>query len=410
MRHLPALSSLLSSLLALSLAVSRPADAGGVRFEIGPGTPFLTLGAALQAAFSADTIVLRPGTYNECVTVTGLVLLTIVGKRGAVLDATGCGTAITVADGDHVTLKSLAITGATTQGILVQAAATNTVIAKTTIQDPAVDPALSVLQTGINVAGAADTTIDGVTVRGATSEGILVTSASGATVKKSKIMDGIGAGIRLDLTLGANVQKNVLQNLRAPAIWLLHEGGQGANGGGAHSFVLSNKIVSSPGGGITVAGIDNTIAKNKIDPVAAPGIEALPTDLESTYSGNTVVAPTGAAGIVAGGTSGIFEKNTVKHPAQDGFVVNGAQNTITGCKVTQAVGTAFVVGPDATNNDFLGCAATKAGADGFAVQGTANTFTKCKASGSGGLDLDDPAGGATTNLYTACKFKTSNLP
>ena len=42
------------------------------------------------------------------------------------------------------------------------------------------------------------------------------------------------------------------------------------------------------------------------------------------------------------------------------------------------------------------------------MQGTGNTFTKAKASGSGGLDLNDPAGGATTNVYTDCKFKTIN--
>ena len=40
------------------------------------------------------------------------------------------------------------------------------------------------------------------------------------------------------------------------------------------------------------------------------------------------------------------------------------------------------------------------------VDGATNTFT----SDSIGLDLNDPAGAATTNLYTDCKFKTSSVP
>jgi nitrous oxidase accessory protein NosD len=292
------LSLVLAALLTV-LSTSTRASAGGVKLDVGREAKFLfhRVNDAVAAAFSADTIIIHEGTYNECVTLTGLVLLTIIGKKGAVLDATGCGTAITIVDGDHVTLKSLTITGATTQGILVQSGATNTLIKKSTIQDNAADPGLAVLQTGITVDGAADTTIDGVTVRGATVQGILVSAASGAVVKKSTIRDGIGAGIRLDLADGADVEKNTLQNLLAPAIWLFHQGGQGSTGGATDSLVMSNKIISSPGGGIAAAGTGNTIAKNKIDPVGAAGIEALSTGGNSTYSGNTILAPTGGAGI-----------------------------------------------------------------------------------------------------------------
>jgi len=405
---------ILVALIVLVATSSTPtrSQATGVFINVGKELRWdvHTLHDALAMAFSADTIVLHPGTYNECVTVTGLIRLTIVAKKGAVLDATGCGTAITIADAGGTMLKNLTITGATTQGILVQAAASDTLIQKSTITDPAMDPASSVLQVGINVAGATDTTIDGVTIRGATVAGIVVTDASGAVLQKNKISDGTGAGVRLDLAQTAMVERNRLENLLAPAIWLFHEGGQGATGGATNSVVASNKIVASPGGGIVVAGTGNTIAKNKIDPVGAAGIEALSTGGSSTYSGNTIVTPTGGAGILAGGTADTFEKNTVKQPAHDGIVVTGDDNILTGCKVSQAAGDGFVVDALASGNDFTSCASTKAGVDGFHVDGTTNTFTKVKASGSIGLDLNDSAGAATTNLYTDCKFKTSSVP
>jgi len=63
----------------------------------------------------------------------------------------------------------------------------------------------------------------------------------------------------------------------------------------------------------------------------------------------------------------------------------------------------------ASGNRFEGTSSAKAVGDGFHVAGLGNTFTKAKASGSGGLDLNDDPGAGTTNVYTDCKFKTSNI-
>ena len=73
-------------------------------------------------------------------------------------------------------------------------------------------------------------------------------------------------------------------------------------------------------------------------------------------------------------------------------------------------GSGFAVALTASSNTFEDCGSVRAGVDGFLVAGSANTFTKAKAAGSGGFDLNDPAGGATTNVYTDCTFKSSNVP
>jgi hypothetical protein len=358
-----------------------------------------TITEGLANAFSASSIKIDPGTYTECPTVTGLVLLNIVGKKGVVIDATGCDTGLTINDGDNVTVKGLTIVGAK-QGILVKAAAPRTTVAKTTVQDPGT----AVLETGVRVDGAADVTLDKVTIRGASLRGVHVLSALRTTVRKSTITDGAGFGVRVDLGTETAVVKNTIANLGAIGIVFAHSGG----GGAADSLVASNKISAVPGA-ISVAGANNVIEKNKLTDLTNAGIFASGPGGASTYRKNTILrAPN--AGIVAGNVGDTFEKNTVKEAIGEGIDVIGDGNHFLGNKVTAATGVGVLVEATASGNDFVGTSSAKAGTDGFLVQGTGNTFTKAKASKSGGLDLNDPAGGATTNVYTDCKFKTSNLP
>lgn len=386
--------------VALVLAVATAAHA------VSPNTivnqllgPNFTLQQGIDNAFSASKIIVAPGTYTECPTVTGLVLLQIVGKKGVVIDATGCDVGLTINDGDNVTVKGITIVGAKT-GIVVKSAAQRVLVTKTTIQDPGA----GALETGVKVESAPDVTLDKVTIGGASLRGVQVLSAARTIVRKSTITGGAGLGIVVDLGTSATVVKNTIFDLGATGIAFSHSGG----GGAADSLIASNKIFAVPGG-ISVAGVNNVVEKNKLTDLTNAGIFALGPGGTSTYRKNTIVRAA-IAGIRAANSGDTFEKNTVKESIGDGFVVIGDGNQFLGNKVSAPTGTGVRVSAGADGNTFAGTAVSKAGTDGFLVQGGGNTFTKAKASKSGGLDLNDPAEGATTNAYVDCKFKTSNVP
>ncbi len=395
MPRLP-LHFLLTILTAAFVLIAAPAGAMLDRVTVSTlGGDFALLSAALGNVFSNTTITVEAGTYHECPTVTGLVLLTIVFKKGAVLDASGCDAGLTILDGEGITLKNVTIVGAK-QGMVVKPAATRVLITKSTIRDAQTDPALSVLETGVQVEGATDVTLEGVTILGATQHGVRVLTGSGAAIRKSRIADGIGDGVALIVANGAVVEKNVITNLGAFAV----------SGGGADVRVASNKIFATATG-IGVSGANAVVEKNKLTDLVGVGVLAPAGGNGGLYAKNTVVRA--ATGILAAGTLATFEKNTVKEPTGIGIDVGGDDNVFLGGKVSAAGGFGVGVRLSATGNRFEGTSSAKAVGDGFHVAGPANTFTKAKASGSGGLDLNDDAGAATTNVYTDCKFKTSNL-
>ena len=382
----------------LSVAARAYAGSPDIRVDFrGTIGTFATITEGLANAFSASKVIIAPGTYAECPTVTGLVLLTIVGKKGVVIDATGCDAGLTINDGDGITVKGLTIVGAKT-GILVNAAAQRVLITKTTVESGGVG-----IENGVYIDGAADVTIDKATLRGAMAAGVYVAGAPGVIVRKSTIADGSGIGVNVNNSAtGATIAKNTFSNLGSLAVGVY-------SAVGSDSLVQSNKILGGAGG-IEVTGGNNVIEKNTLTDLTGAGLLANGAGGPSTYRKNKLVRATAIAAIAAAGIGDTFEKNTVKEPVGDGLDVIGDGNRFIGNKVVAATGVGVLVEAGASGNTFEGTSSSKAGTDGFRVQGTGNTFTKAKASGSIELDLNDLAGGATTNVYTDCKFKTSNVP
>jgi hypothetical protein len=391
---------LLTAALALTAAACASAEAAGPTTRVDQLLgPYFTLQQGIDAAFSASKIIVAPGIYHECPVVTGLVLLTIVGKKGVVIDATGCDAGLTINDGEGITVKGLTIVGAK-QGIVVKPAAERVLLTKTTVQDSGA----GVLETGVTVESAHDVTLDKVTVLGAKTRGVQVVSALRTIVRKSTFADGAGAGVVLDNAIGATIVKNTMRNLGSLGIVLFHLGG----GGAADSLIQSNTITASAGG-IRTAGPDNVVEKNKLTDLTGIGLVASGPGGVSTFRRNTLVRVPGVA-IFAPNGGDTFERNRVKDAQGIGIEVVSHGNRFVGNKVSDATGVGVLVDAMASGNVFEGTSVSKSGADGFRVEGTGNTFVKVKASKSGGLDLNDPAAGATTNVYTDCKFKTSSLP
>lgn len=376
---------------------------------IGVPGDFPTINQAVAVAATGDTILVAAGIYPECVTVTNVDQLQLLGKRGAIIDATGCGAGITIADGTGALVKGFEITNASDHGILVQPAASEAILNKIVIRDAASAPELATLENGVSVIGASDITLDQVDIGGATVHAVYVESATATVIKRCSIRDAIGDGIRVDLGTAVKIDKNVFENLVGPAVHFFHLGGIGTTGGGVESLVVKNKVLASPGGGIVIGGANNLIEKNTIVDPGTTGIEALPNGGGSIYRKNKVTRAV-AAGIRVGGTEDTYEKNGIKDSVGTGIEINGSNNAFDGTKVINGVGDGWVVALLATGNTFESCSANKVGGDGFEVDGTFNIFVKSSAAGSGGVDLNDPAGALTTNSYIDCKFKTSTVP
>jgi hypothetical protein len=391
--------------LASFTTIARPAEAAGANRLVPKN--YATIGLALNASESGDTITVFPGTFSECVTISGLSEISVIGKHGAVINVAGCPVGVTIENGVNIVFMGFTLIGATLQGIAVQTGANDVLINKVTIATDQPDPALSSLEVGVSIVGADDVLLKDVTISGATLHAVHVMSATRTVVKQSTISDGIGDGVRVDLGTNAKIADNLMRNLLGPAIFFFHDGGVGMTGGGVESIVVRNKILDSPGGGIVIGGTNNLIQKNAVADSGGTGITALANGGGSIYRKNKVNG-SAEAGILAAGTGDTFEKNTVLGSHQDGIAVVGSMNVLTKSRVVNAMGSGFTV--TASDNTFEDCGSVRAGGDGFLVAGSANTFTKAKASDSGGLDLNDPAGGATTNVYTDCLFKSSNVP
>ena len=393
--------------LACVTTIAGPAEATGTNRVVPKN--YATIGDALNASESGDTITVFPGTFSECVTISGLSAINVIGRRGAVINVAGCPVGVTINNGVDIAFEGFELTGATLQGIAVQPGAKDVLIRQVTITTDQPYPALSSLEVGVSIDGADDVLLKDVTISGATLHAVHVMSATRTVVKQSTISDGTGDGVRVDLGTNVKIADNVMRNLLGPAIFFFHDGGVGMTGGGVESIVVQNKIIDSPGGGIVIGGSNNLIEKNAVVDSGGTGITALANGSDSLYRKNKVNG-SAEAGILAAGTGDTFEKNTVLGSHQDGIVVVGSMNVLTKSRVVDATGSGFAVAPTASENAFEDCGSVRAGADGFHVEGLANTFTQAKAAGSGGLDLNDPAGGATTNVYTDCTFKSSNLP
>jgi parallel beta-helix repeat protein len=140
---------LVSSLVVLAAVAAFPADGAGETIKV-----TTTIGAAISAAESGDTIVVPPGTYHE----GGLVVtqddLTIRGSKGAILDASGHSIGIRVG-ADRIT------------------------------GDPPVCPPLSVH----------DFTLSGLTIRDATFTGVFLIGVEGFRVTGGRYLDNEEYGI-----------------------------------------------------------------------------------------------------------------------------------------------------------------------------------------------------------------------
>lgn len=122
-----------TAVLAMSAGIASggtasAAQSPALKAGCGPGS-YPTIGAAVNAATAGDTIDVCAGIYRELVTVPAGKSLTIKGTGGPVIDAAGLSDPSTgqysgvLVQASGTTIEGLTVTGASGEGILVQGSA-----------------------------------------------------------------------------------------------------------------------------------------------------------------------------------------------------------------------------------------------------------------------------------------------
>ncbi len=320
-----------------------------------PSAQFPTVQSAVAASSAFDTIKIAAGTYVESVSVQSKTDLTIVGSGVVLIDDAGTSTAMWVMNCQRVRIEKLHFhTGAGFAGILVDSSS--------------------------------DVTVSRCEVKQSANAGIWVSSSTRVRVEKSRVQDVTGSAILCGFfTFGIQ-----------PAF------------GASDSTFIHNVIENCGGTGIDCGNTGNVIKDNRIRNTGAEAIVVRTGASDCTIVDNDLRDV--GTGIQLAGVNLVVKKNSIKRPTGDGYQINCDDSTIGKCMVKRAGGDGFSFESGASGNHVSKCSSKRAGADGFHVVGTGSDFTKCVAKKSAGLDLDDPAGGATTNVYAKCTFGTTNLP
>ena len=188
-----AVSALACGVGVLSPAPARAADASlyvdgasTACIDAGPGTiatPFCTIGAAVNAAATGDTITVKRATYTERVDVGKT--LTIVGESGATVDATDVlyGFKLSTA----VQLSGFTVQSAVLADVFLSGATNATVR----------DVSTAGGANGVYVEGGSGNTVDRVDVTGASAVGILLRTTDDNTVSDSTTRNNQSHGLSI---------------------------------------------------------------------------------------------------------------------------------------------------------------------------------------------------------------------
>jgi parallel beta-helix repeat protein len=317
-----ALSVACQSMLAATLCVN-PTGATGCQ---------ATIGAAVSAASSGDTIQVAGGTYKEVVTISKPLSLIGAGSATTIIDATGLANGINI-DGSAaapnsgvsgVVVSGFTVENANLQGILVQNASfvtvsnnqvlnndKNLVLAASGTSCPGLPAALASGEAfdcgeGINITGVDHSVVANNVVQ-RNSGGILISDDSGAThdnvISGNLVSDnGYACGITMASHSGMSVYHNTVsgnQSLRNGLLLFGEGAGIGMYAAGPGMKTYSNQVIDNV---IMGNGLPGVAMHNHAAPAGAPAV-----DLDdNVIIGNTIsqngadvedTATSGTAGI-----------------------------------------------------------------------------------------------------------------
>jgi nitrous oxidase accessory protein NosD len=237
-----------------------PAGAAGAADRSCDTAAFSSVQAAVSAVATRGTVFVCAGTYDESVTVSKS--LTLAGRRGAVIDASGHGYGVGVA-ASHVTVSGLTVEDASVGGTLADGIVTAGLVGGT------MTPANYV-------------TIIGDVTRGNAGSGIDLNSTTGSSVI-GDVSDGNSVGINVSddflqpASGNAIIGSTANDNAGGCGIALADHTGKGISGNRVIGNVSNDNGLGTPtgtaasaGSGVILAGatggvFDNTISGNMFD-------------------------------------------------------------------------------------------------------------------------------------------------
>ncbi len=314
---------------------------------------FTTIQQGVDGAANGDTIVVSKGTYAEDVVISGRSNLTLKAKGKVNITGGGGPNALLIDTSDHIEVKGFTISGGTARRVLMSVAA--------------------------------DSRLTKCTIDGGSSEGIRVSDCQRVQVDKNKVSGQDGYGIRVEFV---------------PPFAPL------STAGAVDSDFVKNRVSDTGDSGILLQGLNCRLTKNRVERAGGNGIEIL----GPATSTKNRVTDADVNGIFVNTPDAVLVKDKSTHSGDDGFELKGSNGSLEKCSSTRSIGDGFTIEVGISGYHLTKCKAKQSGADGFGVLGPTNVLEKCVATKTGALGLNDPAGGATTNTYTNCKFDSTNLP
>ncbi|HND55891.1 MAG TPA: right-handed parallel beta-helix repeat-containing protein, partial [Pirellulaceae bacterium] len=325
--------------VALALAPVARADVLKV-----PSAQFPTIQSAVDAAVAFDTIKISPGDYAESVLVQSKTDLVIRGRGVVRITESDSSTPLWIKLCQRVTVRNLRL---------------------------------------VDVNGFA---------------GILSDNSTDVTIKNCRVLSSNNAGIWTSLGSDIVILNNRIENCLGSGIEssFLTFGPTLGPGSGSVSSTYSKNRISACGRGINNTSVGNEIAKNRIDTVDGFGVQLAPASQNCTVAKNRVSHS--ATAFVIDGVFCTIAKNVVSDTLDGhGFEIRGDALDVSKCRARRTSADGFLFEASASGNTIEKCSSKRAGEVGFHVFGTSNGFTKCAAKKSASFDLNDGAGGATTN-------------
>jgi F-box protein 11 len=289
-------------------------------FVVGPGD-YATISEAVAAARDGDTVIVRPGRYEESVVVEGkTITIRGDGDRDAIVVGWDQGPAFELVE-TNSTLTGLTVVGGR----------------------PAPqfngDQFLSVLQAALEAFGGAPH-LDGLRVtRGG---GIFFMGAAAGAIEHSQI-DGNAGGIAVWEGASPRIEENEVWGNGGPGIEI--------GGAGANPLVRANRVHHGHAAGIIVdSGASPRIEKNEIWANAYSGIEIRHAGTNPLVRANRVHDGQEVGIIVAGGASPRIEANEIWGNAEAGINIAGvsASPMIIGNTVRNGLDAGIVVSEGAS--------------------------------------------------------------
>lgn len=221
----------------------------------GPDVQFTTLGGAVAAAKDGDSIVVRPGVYNESVAIPKSVVVTGLGTSASQVQLTSQGARTVSVNAGRVFLKGLTVTNTSATGAALEVAGGSLVLEQVTASSAG--DAVVVRDAELEASNATIEGRVGLLLLGRAKAGLThaTVSARAAGIRVEGMGDARVENAQLKASQGSAVEASQFGKVRLTDVALSGSGGAAVTiRSGAEARILRSKISDNRGCGVSVDG------------------------------------------------------------------------------------------------------------------------------------------------------------